>query len=211
VAAPPAFALHPTVSDLADARASRLTVLAGCGRAACRVSAELRAGGGRPRVLGRASASLGAQSSKAIRVKLTRQGRAAVRRVSRLKAKLRVTVSATPVAMNQSLVLREVDMRRAARRGLPFAGRCSESCSIAARLLMGARAAVRHGLRAPGNKPVAVGAASSSTSSKLLLRLQKPSLKRLLRDRRLNLTFKATVTAQNGRSHSPSYRLTVRR
>jgi subtilisin-like proprotein convertase family protein len=210
--ATPAFALGPTESDLADARANRLTVLAGCGRAACRVSAELRAGGRRPRVLGRASASLGAQRSKAIRVKLTPRGRAALRRVSRVKAELRVTVSgAAPLALSQSLVLREVDMRRVVRRGLPFAGRCSESCSIAASLLMKARDAVRHGLPAPGNKAVAVGAVSSSTSSKLVLRLRKPSLKRLLRDRRLGLTVKATVTARNGRSHSPSYRLTVRR
>lgn len=210
-AARPAFALIPTESDLADARRNRLTVLAGCGRAACRVSADLRAGGRRPRVLGRASASLGAQSSKAIRVKLTRQGRTALRRGSRLKAKLRVTVSGTPVAISKSLVLRKIDMRRMVRRGLPFAGRCSESCSIAASLLMKARDAVRHGLPAPGSQAVAVGTASSATSSKLALRLRKPSLKRLLRDRRLSLTVKATVTGRSGLSHSPAYRLTVRR
>jgi hypothetical protein len=211
----PDFAIVPAESDLAGARAGRLTVLAGCG-SACRVSAELRSAGRRPQVLGRARVSLAAQRSRAIKVKLTRKGRTALRRDSGLKARLRVTVdgSGAPLRLDEALALREVDLRRAARKGLPFTGKCSEQCSIAANLLMRARDARRHGLRAPGNRPVSVAedsAASAATSSRLVLRMRNPSRKALLRARRADLTLEARVTSPGAPGYRASYRLTLRR
>jgi subtilisin-like proprotein convertase family protein len=209
------FAVVPVESDLADARAGRLTVLAGCG-SDCRVSAELRAGGRRREVLGRAGATIAAQRSRPIKVKLTRKGRSALRKVSTLKARLRVTVDGAgpPLRLDQALVLREVDLRRVARRGLPFTGKCAEQCSIAANLLLSARDARRHGLRAPGSEPLPVAGDSarpSATTSRLVLRLSKASRKALLRARRVNLTLDAKVSAPPGPPHRTSYRLTLRR
>jgi subtilisin-like proprotein convertase family protein len=211
----PDFAIAPVETDFADARAGRLTVLAGCG-SACRVSAELRTGGRRARVLGRAAATLAARRAKPINVKLTGNGRAALRRVSALKAKLRVKLdgAGAPLTLSQSVVLREIDLSRVARRGLPFVGKCSKTCSIAANLLMSAREARRHGLRAPGSRPVPVAGTTrtpSASGSKLVLRLRKSSRERLLRARRVNLTMKATVSAPSAPSHRTSYRLTLHR
>jgi subtilisin-like proprotein convertase family protein len=211
----PDFAIVPAESDRADARAGRLTVLAGCG-SACRVSAELRSAGRRPQVLGRALASLPARRSSAIKVKISRKGRSALRKASTLKAKLRVTVDAAgqPLRLDQALALREVDLRRVARKGLPFTGKCSEQCSIAANLLMRARDARRHGLRAPGSRPVLVAgdsAASSATSSRLVLRMRNASRKALLRARRVNLTMEARVSAPEAPGYRAAYRLTLRR
>jgi subtilisin-like proprotein convertase family protein len=211
----PDFAIVPAESDLADARAGRLTVLAGCG-SPCRVSAELRSAGRRPQVLGRARASLAAQRSRAIKVKLTRKGRSALRKGSVLRARLRVTVDGAgpPLRLDQALALREVDLRRVARKGLPFTGKCSEQCTIAANLLMRARDARRHGLRAPGSRPVTVArdsAASSATSSRLVLRMRNSSRKALLRARRVDLTLEARVSAPSGPGYLTSYRLTLRR
>ena len=211
----PDFAIVPEESDLADARAGRLTMLAGCG-SACRVTAELRSAGRRPQVIGRARASLAAQRSRAIKVKLTRKGRSALRRGSVLKARLRVNVdgAGAPLRLDQALALREVDLRRVARKGLPFTGKCSEQCSIAANLLMRARDARRHGLRAPGSRPVPVAgdsAASSATSSRLVLRMRNASRKALLRARRVDLTLEARVSAPSGPGYRTSYRLTLRR
>jgi subtilisin-like proprotein convertase family protein len=209
----PDYAVVPVQSDRSEARANRLTVLAGCG-SACRVSAELRVARQRGPVLGRARATLAAQRSRAIRVNLTRTGRAALRRASTLKAKLRVTVdgAGAPLTLNQSIVLREIDVGRFARRGLAFAGRCSERCSIAGSLLMRARDARRHGFRAPGSAPVRVAGAtatSPATSAKLVLRVKKASRKRLARARRVNLTMEASVRAPTGPGHRTSYRLTL--
>jgi subtilisin-like proprotein convertase family protein len=209
----PDYAVVPVQSDRSEARANRLTVLAGCG-SACRVSAVLRVARQRGPVLGRARATLAAQRSRAIRVKLTRTGRAALRRASTLKAKLRVTVdgAGAPLTLNQSIVLREIDVGRFARRGLAFAGRCSERCSIAGSLLMRARDARRHGFRAPGSAPVRVAGAtatSPATSAKLVLRVKKASRKRLARARRVNLTMEASVRAPTGPGHRTSYRLTL--
>jgi Bacterial Ig-like domain len=211
----PDFAIVPAESDLADARAGRLTVLAGCG-SACRVSAELRSAGRRPQVLGRARASLAAQRSRAIKVELTGKGRSALRKGSTLKARLRVTVdgAGAPLQLDQALALRKVNLRRVARKGLPFTGKCSEQCSIAANLLMRAPDARRHGLRAPGSRPVTVAgdsAASSATSSRLVLRLRSASRQALLRARRVNLTLDAQVSASSGPGYRTSYRLTLRR
>ena len=211
----PDFAIVPEESDLADARAGRLTVLAGCG-SACRVTAELRSAGRRPQVIGRARASLAAQRSRAIKVKLTRKGRSALRRGSVLKARLRVTVdgAGAPLRLDQALALREVDLRRVARKGLPFTGKCSEQCSIAANLLMRARDARRHGLRAPGSRPVRVAgdsAAPSATSSRLVLRMRNASRNALLDARRLDLTLEARVSAPGAPGYRTSHRLTLRR
>ncbi len=209
----PDFAIVPAESDLSDARRSRLTLLAGCG-SACRVNAELRSRGRRPQLLGRASTSLGAGRSKAIRVKLTRTGRTRLREASTYRATLRVTVDGAGPALvvNQKLALREIDLRRVASRGLAFTGRCSRSCSIGAELLMKSGEARRHGLRAPGSKPVSVAEATTgrSTSSKLVLRLRKSSRKRLSRARRVNVTMEARVSASTGPSHRTSYGLTLR-
>ena len=209
----PDFAIVPAESDLSDARRGRLTLLAGCG-SACRVSAELRSRGRRPQLLGRASTSVGAGRSKAIRVKLTRAGRTRLRGTPTFRTSLRVTVDGAGPALgvNQKLVLREIDLRRVADRGLAFTGRCSRSCSIGADLLMKPREARRHGLRAPGRKPVSVAEATSrrSTSSKLVLRLRKSSRKRLSRARRVNVTMEARVSASTGPSHRTSYGLTLR-
>ena len=209
----PDFAIVPAESDLSDARRGRLTLLAGCG-SACRVSAELRSRGRRPQLLGRASTSVGAGRSKAIRVKLTRTGRTRLRGTPTYGATLRVTVDGAGPALgvNQKLVLREIDLRRVADRGLAFTGRCSRSCSIGADLLMKPGEARRHGLRAPGRKPVSVAEATSrrSTSSKLVLRLRKSSRKRLSRARRVNVTMEARVSASTGPSHRTSYGLTLR-
>ena len=206
----PDFAIVPLESDLSDARRNRLTVLAGCG-AACRVTVQLRSRGRRPQLLGRTTASLGAQRSKAIKVTLTRAGRAALRRASNYKAILAVTVDGAGDALrvNQSIALRKIDIARVARRGLAFAGRCSRSCSMTANLLLSPGEARRHGLRAPGRKAVPVAEATSS--SKLVLRLRKSSRERLLRARRVNLTMEAKVSASTGPSNRASYRLTLRR
>jgi subtilisin-like proprotein convertase family protein len=211
----PDFAIVPAESDLADSRAGRLTVLAGCG-SACRVSAELRSAGRRPQVLGRARASLVAQRSRAIKVKLTGKGRSALRGGSVLKARLRVTVdgAGAPLQLDQALALREVDLRRVARKGLPFTGKCSEQCTVAANLLMRARDARRHGLRAPGSRPVRVGggsAAPSATSSRLVLRMRNASRKALLGARRVDLTLEARVSAPGAPGYRTSHRLTLRR
>ena len=206
----PDFAIVPLESDLSDARRNRLTVLAGCGTA-CRVTAQLRSRGRRPQLLGRTTASLGAQRSKAIKVTLTRAGRTALRRASNYKAILAVTVDGAGDALRvkQSIALRKVDIARVARRGLAFAGRCSRSCSMTANLLLSPGEARRHGLRAPGRKAVPVAEATSS--SKLVLRLRKSSRERLLRARRVNLTMEAKVSASTGPSNRASYRLTLRR
>ena len=152
--------------------------------------------------------------SKAIRVKLTRTGRTRLRGTPTFRTTLRVTVDGAGPALgvNQKLVLREIDLRRVADRGLAFTGRCSRSCSIGADLLMKPREARRHGLRAPGRKPVSVAEATSrrSTSSKLVLRLRKSSRKRLSRARRVNVTMEARVSASTGPSHRTSYGLTLR-
>jgi hypothetical protein len=211
----PDFAIVPEESDLADARAGRLTVLAGCG-SACRVSAELRSAGRRQQLLGRARASLAAQRSRAIKVKLTGNGRSALRRGSVLKARLRVTVegAGAPLRLDQALALREVDLGRVARKGLPFTGKCSEPCTVAANLLMRARDARRHGLRAPGSRPVRVAgdsAAPSATSSRLVLRMRDASRKALLGARRLDLTLEARVSAPGAPGYRTSHRLTLRR
>jgi subtilisin-like proprotein convertase family protein len=209
----PDFAIVPAESDLSDARQSRLTLLAGCG-SACRVSAELRSRGRRPQLLGRTSTSVGAGRSKAIRVKLTRTGRTRLRGASTYRATLRVMVGGAgqTLAVNRRLVLREIDLRRVARRGLAFTGKCSRSCSIGANLLMKPGEARRHGLRAPGRKPVSVAEATTrrSTSSKFALRLAKSSRSRLSRARRVNVTMEARVSASTGPSHRTSYGLTLR-
>jgi hypothetical protein len=167
-------------------------------------------------VLGRARASVAAGRSKALRVRLTRKGRTALRRVSRYRATVRVTVDPTgaPLRLQQTLALRKVNLRRIARRGLPYAARCAEPCSIAANLLMTARDARRHGLRAPGGKPVAVAAASAKRSAKgsqFVLRLRKSTRKALLRAQRLNVTLEAKVSGATGPSHRTTQRLTIRR
>jgi subtilisin-like proprotein convertase family protein len=209
----PDFAIVPAESDLAGARAGRLTLLAGCG-SACRVSAELRSAGRRPQLLGRARASLAAQRSKALRLKLTRKGRAALRGVFRRKARLLVTVDGAgpPLRLDQALVLRKVDPRRVARRGLPLAARCSEQCSVAASLLMNARDARRHGLRAPGGRsvPVGGGASSSATTARLVVRVRQSSRKVFRSARRLNVTLQATVQGPSGPRHRVSHPLTLR-
>ena len=124
----------------------------------------------------------------------------------------RWTAPARPSGLNQTLVLRKIDLRRVAGRGLTFTGRCSRSCSIGANLLMKPDEARRHGIRTPGGKPVAVAGATSkrATTSKLVLRLSRSSRKPLLGARRANVTMEARVSASTGPSHRTSYGLTLR-
>jgi hypothetical protein len=210
VARAPGFALVPVESDLAEARAGRLTVAAGCG-SACRVVAELRAAD-RPLLLGRGVARFAGRGTKAIRVKLTAAGRRALRGVARLKAKLRLRGkgAGAPPSWERSLMLRRMDVARVARRGLTFAARCSASCSIAANLVMGPHEARRLGLRAPGGEAVAVAGSTglaSTRSSRFVLRPRKSTRRALLRARRTKVTLRATV----GLTQRVSYPLTLHR
>jgi subtilisin-like proprotein convertase family protein len=211
----PEFAIAPLESDRADALQGRMTVIAGCGTS-CNVTAELRGAGRRPPLLGRASKTLAPHSPAAIRVKLTKKGRGALRKAAKSKAKLTMTVAGTRsrVTLSHTIIFRKVNLRRVADRGLPFAGRCSEQCSISAQLLMPAPDAIRHGLRAPGGTPVPVAGASARSSagtSRLVLRLTRSSRKALLRARRAKVTFEAVVQAPSGPAHRTSHRLTLRR
>jgi subtilisin-like proprotein convertase family protein len=201
----PEFAIAPLEIDRGDALKGRLTVVAGCGTT-CKVTAELRGAGRRPPVLGRATRTLAPHAPAAISVKLTKKGQAALRRSSRLKAKLATTVTGTRsrVVLPQTVVFRKVDLRRVADRGLSFAFRCSEPCAMAAKLLM----------RASGGRtiPLAAGSArSSSATARLALRPSKSARRTLLRARPANLTFEAGVQAPSGPSHRASHRITLRR
>jgi subtilisin-like proprotein convertase family protein len=201
----PEFAIAPLEVDRGDALKGRLTVVAGCGTT-CKVTAALRGAGRRPPVLGRATRTLARHAPAAISVKLTKKGQAALRRSSKLKAKLTTTVAGTRsrVVLPQTVAFRKVDLRRVADRGLSFAGRCSEPCAMAAKLLM----------RASGGRtiPLAAGSArSSSATARLALRPSKSARRTLLRARRANLTFEAVVQAPSGPSHRAAHRIALRR
>ena len=212
----PGFALMPLEAGRGDVLGGRLTVLAGCG-SRCKVTVELLgAARRRPPLLGRATKTLAAQAPSAIRVKLTQKGRSAVRRSARLQAKLSVKIagSGRRVSLSRAVLIGHVGLGRVAGRGLAFAGRCSEQCSLSAKLLMRAPDARRHGLKAPGARPVAVAggsARSSAGTTRLVLRLTKASRKALRRARSVNVTFEAVVRARSGPSHKASHRLTLRR
>jgi subtilisin-like proprotein convertase family protein len=212
----PDFAIVPVESDRADALKGKLTVVAGCGTR-CKVTAELRGSGRRPPLLGRVSKDLAPHSPAAIRVKLTKKGRAALRRSAKAKTKLTTTIavgSRSRVVFSQPVVFRKVNLDRVADRGLSFAGRCSEQCSISANLLMRASDARRYGLRPPSTAPVPVAggsARSSASTTRLVLRPSKASRRALRRARRLDMTFEALVRAPSGPSYRASHALTLRR
>jgi Bacterial Ig-like domain len=210
----PDFAIAPVEADRSDALKGRLTVVAGCGTT-CAVTAELRSTGRRPKVLGRASTAVGANSSVAVRVRLTKQGRAAVRKAKKANLTTTVTVGTrSRVVLKQPVTLRKLNLRRVANRGLSYVGLCPESCSMSAKLLMRARDAKRYGLRPPGSAPVPVlggDASSAARTTRLTLRPSKASRKALLRARQLKMTFEAVVRASSGPSHRATHTLTLRR
>lgn len=213
----PEFAIFPLESDLADARAGKLALLAGCGTA-CRVTAELKAGHGRAGapVLGRLEARLSKQGSRSFKVKLTRAGRSALRGRRSVNTSMRVKIVAgkRTLSLKRSIVLRRIDLGRVARRGLPLAGACQEECALTAILTMGASEARHHGIRAPGGRPVTVAGGTSRASaaaSRLVLKLRSAARKRLLRARTAKVTMESVVKGTFGPSHRTSHRLTLRR
>ena len=210
----PDFAIAPVEADRADALKGRLTVVAGCGTT-CVVTAELRSTGRRPKVLGGARTAVGANSSVALRVRLTKKGRAAVRKAKKANLTTTVTVGTrSRLVLNQPVTFRKLNLRRVASRGLSFAGLCPESCSMSANLLMRARDAKRYGLRPPSSAPVPVAggnASSAARTTRLTLRPSKASRKALLRARQLKMTFEAVVRASSGPSHRATHTLTLRR
>jgi len=210
----PDFAIAPVEADRADALKGRMAVVAGCGTT-CVVTAELRSTGRRPKVLGGRSRAVGANSSATLRVKLTKKGRAAVRKAKKAILTTTVAVGArSRLVLNQPVTFRKLNLRRVANRGLSFAGLCPESCSMSAKLLMQARDAKRYGLRPPGSAPVPVAggnASSAARTTRLTLRPTKASRKALLRARQLKMTFEAVVRASSGPSHRATHTLTLRR
>jgi subtilisin-like proprotein convertase family protein len=210
----PEFAIAPVEADRVDVLRGRLTVLAGCGTT-CGVSAELRSTGRRPTVLGSASTTVGRNSHGTLRVRLTKKGRAAVRKAK--KANLTATVAVggrSRVVLKQPVTFRKLNLRRVASRGLSFAGQCAEHCSISASLLMRAGDAKRYGLRPPSSAPVPVAGGNASSAARttlLTLRPNKASSRALRRARRLKMTFEAVVRASSGPSHRAAYALTLRR
>jgi subtilisin-like proprotein convertase family protein len=201
---PPDFAIAPLEADRGEALKGRLTVLAGCGTA-CKVTAELLGTGRRPPVLGRVTKELARNTSAVLRVKLTKKGRAALRRAPKYRAKLTTTIARarSSVVLTQAVAFGKVEPRTVARRGLSFAGRCSELCGISAKLRMRS-----------GGRTIQVAATSppsSSTTTRLALRPSPSARRTLRRVPRANLTFEAVLKAPSGPSHRGSHGITVRR
>jgi hypothetical protein len=209
----PAFAIAPLEADRADTLRNRLTIVAGCGNA-CKVSAKLRGRGRRPPLLGRATKALKPGSPGAVRVKLTKAGRAALRGAARAKLTVSVTGAGPRVNLSKTISFREVDPRRVAARGLRLAGSCAEKCSMSANLLMRPKDARRFGWRAPGGKPVRVGGSSArpaAGSTRLSLRFAKKYRAALGKRQSVKLTFEALVRGPTGPPARAAQRLTLQR
>jgi subtilisin-like proprotein convertase family protein len=225
----PDFALVPAEEHKADALAGRLTVLAGCA-SACRVSARLtvpatiarrigvsRARGAAAISLGSASTRLSAQGTRRLRLPLSRRARRSIRGVSSMEATLRVDLSASGRSLTvrrRIALMRATGLGRVARKGLRLAGACSEACILRGRLLLGARAARRIGLAAPGGAPVTVAdgtARAAPAGSRLIVRVPRSARKALLRARRLESTFELLVSGVTGPELRASRPLPLRR
>ena len=159
---------------------------------------------------------MNSRAAGGIRVKLTKEGRARLRRSGKLTAKLTTTVSVgsrARVELAQKVTFRKVNLSRVASRGLRFVGRCPEPCSMAANLLMRASDARRYGLRPPSSAPVPVARATAraATTTNLVLKPGKASAKAMRRARRLKMTFEAVVSGLSGPSQNASHVLTLRR
>jgi subtilisin-like proprotein convertase family protein len=181
-------------------------------RAATRGSAAARSV-----LLGSSSARVSANRARALRVRLSRRARRALRGARPLKATLSVHVSAggRAVSLRRSITLhRRVGLRRIARSGLRLAGACSEACTMRGGLVIDARTARRLGLKASGGGPLTVASGTapvSSTGSRLTLRLTRSARGAVLRARMLTLTLEALVSGATGPEQRAAGRLTLRR
>jgi hypothetical protein len=214
VSAPVTFAVDATAPDVAlvstedylkDALSRGLIVLAGCS-SGCKVSATLSVPGARARRLGlrsprgRASgrivslasrtAQLSAADYRAVTLQFSRAAKAALRDEASVKTTLGLAVSAggrTVALRRHALTLSgSAGLRRAVRRGLPFAGACSDPCTLRRSLLVSRREARRLGLRGRGGGSLRFGggdARASSMPSRLVLRIERRYRSALLRAR----------------------------
>jgi Bacterial Ig-like domain len=225
-AAGPRFAIAPAEEHLADARAGRLTVMAGC-VASCRVAATLTLSGRIARRVGLGTGSIQIGSASAspprgggtrVRIPLNRRARAALRLVRSVSATLNLTVAddGGRVVLRRPVVLsRAAGIARMASRGLRLWAACDTACGLRGQVTIGERTANRMGLRTSGRSAVAVGTGSSraaaGTTSRLVLRLSRRSRRALLSSRGVSATLEATVTGASGPAQRAARRLTLRR
>ncbi len=181
------FVMAPAEERLSDALAGRYTATAAC-VSACQVTARLSVSAGAARRLGLTARSLaigsgikrlGSAGTAAVRVRLSRSAKAALRRRSVTRASLTLTIvdGDQTQRLSRSVALRrDAGLRRIASRGLSLWTICSRACPLSARMTVSAAAARKLGLKVSGRGRVeiAAGRTSAGTSPKQL-RLKVPA------------------------------------
>ena len=221
----PGFVIAPAEERLSDALAGRYTATAAC-VSACQVTARLSVSATSARRLGLTARSLaigsgikrlGSAGTAAVRVRLSRSAKAALRRRSVTRASLTLTIvdGDQTQRLSRSVALRrDAGLRRFASRGLSLWTICSRACPLSARMTVSAAAARKLGLKVSGRGRVQIGAGRTSAgTSPKQLRLKVPARMRraLGRARKVAALVEATAgTAPNPR-RSARRSLTLRR
>ena len=199
-------------------------MLAACA-ASCRASARLTVSGrtarrlrlGRKTVtLGSASKRRGSAGTLAMRVRLGKRARAALRKRSLTKATLRVTLTgARKLTIRRTVALRRsAGLRRIAGRGLRLWAACTPSCALSGELTLSASQARRLKLK-PGRAKryeAASGRTTATATPKLLtLRVRRAARKPLARARRVTALLEAVAAAPPSPSRTARLSTTLRR
>ena len=207
--------MAPAEERLSDALAGRYTATAAC-VSACQVTARLSVSAGAARRMGLTARSLaigsgikrlGSAGTAAVRVRLSRSAKAALRRRSVTRASLTLTIvdGDQTQRLSRSVALRrDAGLRRIASRGLSLWTICSRACPLNARMTVSAATARKLGLKASGRGRVeiAAGRTSAGTSPKQL-RLKVPAGMRRALGRARKVAARAGGDGRNGTQPAP--------
>ena len=226
----PDVAIAPREEYLTDALRRGLTVLAGCA-SACKLSATLSVPASRARALGlrtprrsrtvrlaARTAKLGGGQYRALTLPFGRVAKAALRdeRLVRATLNLKIAAAGRTLTLRRlgTTLSRSAGLRSAVRRGLRFAGVCSEACNLTGRLMVSRREARRLGLKVAGKAVSIAGGQvrATSSASTLRLRIQRKYRRALLRARRgVSASVEALIRGATGPEQHATGRLDLHR
>ena len=219
------FAVAPTEERLSDALAGRYTVLAACA-AACRVTAKLtlsaraaRRLGLRPGAvaIGSGAKRLKRAGTAAVRVRLTRPARAALRARGSASASLGVTVveGEEKLSLKRTVSLRRsAGLSRVVRRGLSLWAVSSKRTPLRASLTLSRAGARELGLKSGRGARVVIASGrttASGAAKRLTLRVKPSAKKGLARARKARASLKLIAGAERNPQRTAARTLTLRR
>ena len=203
----PSFAVAQAEMRLSDALAGRYVVLAACA-SACEVSATLKVSARAARRLGLAARSraigegvkrLRRAGTAAVKVRLSRPARAALKKRPWATATLglRVMDGDHTLVLTRKIVLRRgAGLGRTVRRGMGLWAMCSQACPLRVGMSLSASNARKLGLKAKGSARVQIasGRLSGGPSAKrLVVRVKRSAKQALLRVRSVSPLLEAVA------------------